>query len=58
VGMQTAFVELAGAERAGDEVVLLGDGVTVEQLAPLSGCNPHEVLLRMAGSGPKRHVGP
>lgn len=58
VGMQTAFVELGGGERAGDEVMLLGDGVTVEQLAPLWGCTPQEALLRMAGSGVRRYLGP
>ncbi len=33
VGMQTAFVEIGPSDRVGDEVVLLGDGITEAQIA-------------------------
>jgi alanine racemase len=51
VGMQSSFVEIESGEKSGDEVVLLGDGLAVETIAGEWRTTPHEVLLRLAGSG-------
>jgi alanine racemase len=51
VGMQSAFVQTQEADRAGDEVVLLGDSVTEEQIAPAWHTSPHECLVRLASLG-------
>ena len=48
VGMQSAFVELGAEDKVGDEVVLLGDGVTVQEIGAAWGTTPHEALLRLA----------
>ncbi len=47
VGMQSAYVELGEEDRAGDEVVLLGEGLAPEELARMWGCTAQEVLLRL-----------
>ncbi len=47
VGMQTAFVELGPDDRRGDEVVLLGDGLTLEDQAQAWGTSRQEVLWRL-----------
>jgi alanine racemase len=57
VGMQSAFVECAPGDRVGDEVVLLGDGVTELDVAAAWGTTPHEVVLRMSGMGERTYVG-
>lgn len=57
VGMQSAFVELGPGDRAGDEVVLLGDGVTEQEVAAAWGATPQEVLVRMCGIGARSYVG-
>ena len=49
VGMQSAFVELGPRDRVGDEVVLLGDGLTEQDVAAAWGVSPHEVLVRLCG---------
>jgi len=51
VGMQSAFVELAPGDRAGDEVVLLGGGLTEAEVAGAWGTTPHEALVRLCGCG-------
>ena len=51
VGMQSAFVELSPRDRVGDEVVLLGDGLTEMDVAREWLCTPHEVLIRLCGAG-------
>jgi alanine racemase len=51
VGMQSAFIELEPGDRAGDEVVLLGDAVTPEQVAAAWGASAQEALLRLCGTG-------
>lgn len=56
VGMNSAFVSVDPADRAGDEVVLLGDGLTEEQLGAELGCRPHEVLCRYTAMGVRRYV--
>jgi alanine racemase len=55
VGMQSAFVELDPHDREGDEVVLLGDELTAEEVAQAWGCTPHEVLVRLSGAGRKEY---
>jgi len=51
IGMQTAFVELGPTDRAGDEVTLLGDGLTEDDVAKSWGCGRHEALYRLARCG-------
>ena len=53
VGMQSAFIELGPEDREGDEVILLGEEVTPEEVAAAWGCTPHEVLVRLSGAGRK-----
>ena len=57
VGMQSAFVELGPGDKTGDEVVLLGDGITEGDVAAAWGTSPQEVLVRMCGLGPRSYVG-
>ena len=56
VGMQSAFVEIGPGDKAGDEVVLLGDGVSEAEVGGAWGSTPHEALLRLAQLGPKTYV--
>lgn len=56
VGMQSAFVEIGPADRAGDEVVLLGDGLTEAEVAAAWGTSLQEVLVRLCGLGQRSHV--
>lgn len=56
VGMQSAFVELGPRDQVGDEVVLLGDGITVQHVGATWGTTPHEALLRFSGMGERRYV--
>ena len=56
VGMQSAFVECAAGDRAGDEIVLLGDGVELDAIASQWRTSQHEALLRLAELGPKNYV--
>ena len=51
VGMQSAFIELRGDERTGDEVVLLGDSLMEQDVAEAWKTTPHEALLKLAGLG-------
>lgn len=58
VGMQTAFVELGPADKMGDEVVLLGNGVgepTEFDVAASWRCGTHEALLRLARAGVREY---
>jgi alanine racemase len=57
VGMQSSFVEVGPRDRAGDEVVLLGDDLRAEQMAAGWGTSPQEALVRLCGLGAKRHTG-
>jgi len=47
-GMQTSFVEIGARDKAGDEVILLGDDLTVEEIGAAWNVTPHEVLWRYA----------
>lgn len=51
VGMQTAFVTLDPSDRVGDEVVLLGDGLSLSDAASAAQSSPHETLVRLASMG-------
>jgi alanine racemase len=57
VGMQSAFVELQGDEKPGDEVVLLGDSLTEQDVAHAWNTTAHEALLRLTGMGPRSYRG-
>jgi alanine racemase len=50
VGMQSAFIELEAGDKVGDEIVLLGDGLTAAQLAGAWRVTPQQVLCQLAGS--------
>lgn len=55
VGMQSAYLEIGGADRVGDEVVLLGDGLTEEDVAREWGTTPQAALLALALAGERRY---
>ena len=56
VGMNTSFVTVDPADKPGDEVVLLGDGLTEATLAQHFGTREHEILCRYAAMGPRHYV--
>jgi alanine racemase len=58
VGMQTAFVECEPPDRAGDEVVLLGGGLSEDDVAAAWGTPPHTALVQLAGAGERRYLSP
>lgn len=51
VGMQSAFVELGPGDRAGDEVVLLGEGLTEAEIAAIWKCSEQQVLATLTNAG-------
>lgn len=55
-GMNTAFVSVDPSDRAGDEVVLLGAGLTEAELAAHFGCREHEILCRYTSMGQRRYL--
>jgi alanine racemase len=55
-GMQTSFVEIGPNDHEGDEVVLLGDGITPEQVAAAWGTSPQQALLNLASCGRRDYV--
>src|SRR5258706_4113734 len=55
VGMQSAFVEIGPKDDPGDEVILLGEGLPPEMIAKEWNCTPHEVIVRLAGSGVREY---
>jgi alanine racemase len=58
VGMQSAFVECEPSDRPGDEAVLLGDGLSEDEVAAAWGTPPHTVLVQLAGAGERRYLSP
>lgn len=56
VGMNTSFVSVTPEDRAGDEVVLLGDGITEDELSAHFNCRAHEILCRYSAMGPRYYV--
>lgn len=57
VGMQSAFVALNAGDRAGDEVVLLGESVAEQAVGAALGASEQEVLVRMTGMGERAYAG-
>ncbi len=55
VGMQSAFVELGPADKIGDELVLLGDGISEDDVAEAWGVSPHHALLKLASMGARTY---
>lgn len=56
VGMNCTFISLDRADRTGDEVVLLGDGLSELEIAGQIGAREHEVLCRYGGMGIRRYA--
>lgn len=56
VGMNTTFVSVDPRDRVGDEVVLLGDGLTEAELSRELDCREHEVLCRYGAMGQRAYV--
>jgi alanine racemase len=54
-GMNSSFVSVDAADRVGDEVVLLGDGLSEAELAAGFGTRPHEVLCRYTAMGTRSY---
>lgn len=48
VGMQTAYVQTSGSDRAGDPVTLLGDGLSERDVVAAWGGPPQQVLVQLA----------
>ncbi len=57
VGMQSAYVECAANDKAGDEVVLLGDVITEAEIALAWESSPQEVLVRLCAVGNREYIG-
>ena len=57
VGMQSAFVTLDPADRPGDEVILLGDGLSLADAARAANSTPHETLVRLTSMGEHVYTG-
>jgi alanine racemase len=56
VGMNTAFVSVDPSDHPGDEVVLLGDGLTEAELAARFDCREHEILCRYTAMGARSYI--
>ncbi|MBL8880963.1 MAG: alanine racemase [Phycisphaerales bacterium] len=56
VGMNSSFVSVDSADRIGDEVVLLGGGISECELAGRLNCREHEVLCRYGSMGQRSYV--
>ena len=56
VGMNTGFVSVDPTDKPGDEVVLLGGGLTEAVLAEHVHVREHEILCRYTAMGPRHYV--
>ena len=56
VGMNTSYVSIDPADKEGDEVVLLGDGLTETALAEHFAVRPHEILCRYSSIGVREYA--
>jgi alanine racemase len=56
IGMQSAYVTLDEADRMGDEVVLLGEGLSEAEVGFAWEATPHQVVLVMAGMGEREYL--
>lgn len=57
VGMQSAYVECGPYEKAGDEVILLGDSLSEDAVAAAWRTTPHGAMLSLVRMGQKQYVG-
>jgi alanine racemase len=57
VGMQSAFVALDPGDAIGDEVILLGDGLTESEVAAAWKVSSQEVLTRICRLGERQYFG-
>ncbi len=57
IGMQSAFIEHGSRDKAGDEVVLLGDSIAPRDVATAWGTSPQEALYRLVGAGKRSYLG-
>jgi alanine racemase len=57
IGMNTSFVTVDRADKPGDAAVLLGDGLSEEELAQHFCIRPHEVLCRYTSMGLRTYTG-
>jgi alanine racemase len=55
VGMQSGYATLDAEDCAGDEVVLLGEGVSESDVAFAWGVTPHQTLLVLAGMSEQQY---
>jgi alanine racemase len=56
IGMNTSFVSVHPTDKPGDEVILLGDGLTETALADHFHVREHEILCRYTAMGPRHYV--
>ena len=56
VGMQTSYVDAGERDAVGDEVVLLGGGLALDEVAASWSARPHEVLTTLCGAGQRRYL--
>lgn len=56
VGMNSAFVSVDARDQPGDEVTLLGDGITEAEVAERLNCREHEVLCRYGSMGQRSYI--
>jgi alanine racemase len=57
IGMQSSYVTLCESDRLGDDVVLMGDGLSEADIAFAWGVTPHHAMLVMAEMGVRTYVG-
>lgn len=56
VGMQSAFVALEPGDAVGDEVTLLGAGISEDDVAAEWECTPHEALTHLSRMGARVYL--
>jgi len=56
IGMQSAYVGVGPDDRVGDEVVLLGDGLSEAEIAREWNCSEQQALTSLARAGVRSHV--
>ena len=56
LGMQSAYVEIGPEDRDGDEVLLLGDGLSETDVAQSWGSTPHSVLVALTATGNRTYL--
>jgi alanine racemase len=56
IGMQSAYVSLDANDKVGDEVVLLGDDLSLTEVAAAWGTGPQQAMVTLVGMGEKHYV--